>query len=298
MVAERQAGGAACPDAQTPVLEGRGLARAFLVHGGEHAARADAKGLRRHALRAVDGVSFSLAAGRTLGVVGASGSGKSTLGELAGGLRRPTAGSVWFRGHDVATLDRAGRAAFRRGVQFVFQDPVASMNPSFTVARVLADPLRVMERGLSRAEARRRVEAMLERVGLPASVLDAYPRELSGGQCQRVAIARALLLGPQVVVCDECTSALDVSVQAQILNLLRDLQDDLGTAYLFISHDMGVVGYMADDVLVMQEGRAVEEGPAARVMGAPQAAYTRDLLAAAYDDVLCAPVPTSLGDAQ
>ena len=253
----------------TAVLEGRGLTRVF------------GRGARE--LKAVDGVSFELEAGRTLGVVGASGSGKSTLGELAGGLQRPTAGSLLFQGADVCGLGRAGRRAFRRAIQFVFQDPQGSMDPSYTVERVLTEPLAMLERGLGRPERRRRAHEMLRRVGLDPDVLAARPGELSGGQCQRVAIARALLVRPAVVVCDECTSALDVSVQAQILNLLRDLQDELGIAYLFISHNMGVVSYMADDMLVMRAGRAVELGPAERVMGSPREAYTRELIAAATD---------------
>ncbi len=253
----------------TALLEARGLTRVF--------------GRGAQALTAVDGVDFSLEAGRTLGVVGASGSGKSTLGELAGGLQRPTAGELRFRGADVRALDRAGRRAFRRAVQFVFQDPQGSMDPAYSVERVLAEPLAMLERGLPRAERRARARAMLERVGLTPDALAARPHELSGGQCQRVAIARALLVHPAVVVCDECTSALDVSVQAQILNLLRDLQDELGIAYLFISHNMGVVSYMADDVLVMRAGRAVEFGPVDQVMGAPREAYTRELIAAAAE---------------
>ena len=157
------------------------------------------------------------------------------------------------------------------------------MDPLYTVERVLAEPLAMLERGLSRAQRRERARAMLGRVGLEPDVLAARPAELSGGQCQRVAIARALLVRPSVVVCDECTSALDVSVQAQILNLLRDLQGELGTAYLFISHNMGVVSYMADEVLVMRAGRVVEFGPAAQVMGCPRETYTRELIAAASD---------------
>lgn len=253
----------------TAVLEARGLVRTF--------------GRGARSLTAVDGVSFALEAGRTLGVVGASGSGKSTLGELAGGLQRPTAGSLLFEGADVRSLDRAGRRAFRRAVQFVFQDPQGSMDPSYTVERVLTEPLAMLERGLGRSGRRERAREMLDRVGLAADALAARPGELSGGQCQRVAIARALLVRPSVVVCDECTSALDVSVQAQILNLLRDLQDELGIAYLFISHNMGVVSYMADNVLVMRSGRAVESGPTAQVLGSPREAYTRELIAAASE---------------
>lgn len=234
---------------------------------------------RGRSFTAVDQVSCTLEAGRTLGVVGASGSGKSTLGELLGGLQRPTSGTVLFKGTPLDGLDRAGRRAYRRAVQFVFQDPQASMDPSYTVAQVLAEPLRAMG-GCPRDGLRARSAAMLERVGLSAEVLARRPAELSGGQCQRVAVARALITEPSVVVCDECTSALDVSVRAQILNLLRDLQRDLGCAYLFISHDIAVVGYMADDLLVMEAGRVVESGPAARVLAEPKTAYTKTLLAA------------------
>ncbi len=246
------------------LLEGEGLVKAY--------------GRGRRAFAALDGVGFRLEAGRTLGVVGASGSGKTTLGELAGGLQRPTSGRVVFRGEDVASLDAAGRRAFRRAVQFVFQDPAASMDPGYTVARVVAEPLDMFERGMGAREKRERVLGMLARVGLGPETADRRPQALSGGQCQRVAIARALVARPSVVVCDECTSALDVSVQAQILNLLRDLQGELGIAYLFISHDIGVVSYMADDVLVMRRGRAVESGPAADVFARPRDPYTKALL--------------------
>lgn len=247
------------------LLEGRGLVRTY--------------GRGEGAFAAVDRVDFALERGRTLGVVGESGSGKSTLGELASGLQRPSAGTLLFDGSDVRTLDRSGRRAFRRGVQLVFQDPKGSMDPTYTVERVLVEPLRMLERGLSRQQRRARAAEMLKRVGLGADVLSARPDELSGGQCQRVAIARALLPSPAVVVCDECTSALDVSVQAQILNLLRDLQQEHGYAYLFISHDIGVVGYMADEVLVMRRGRVVESGPAGRVLDCPHDEYTKTLLA-------------------
>ena len=249
------------------ILEGAGLCKAY--------------GRGRAAFTAVDGVSLALEPGRTLGVVGASGSGKSTLGELLGGLQRPSAGAVLYEGANVCSLDRAGRAAYRRNVQFVFQDPAASMDPCYTVERAVREPLDMFERTLTASEKRGRVLAMLERVGLEPALAVRRPGELSGGQCQRAAIARALVARPRVVVCDECTSALDVSVQARILELLRGLQGELGCAYLFISHDMGVVGCMAHDVLVMREGRAVERGSAARVFENPRDPYTRTLLAAA-----------------
>ena len=252
------------------VLEARDVTRRFRLGRGRD-------------LTAVDGVSLTLRAGRTLGIVGESGSGKSTLGEVLGGLQPTDGGSVLFGGVDVAGLDRTGRRAYRRGVQFVFQDPVASINPSFTVARALADPQQVLLPGLSRVEIDERSRAMLRRVGLdPARVMEARARELSGGQCQRVAIARALVSEPSVIVCDECTSALDVGVQAQILDLLRELQAELGCAYLFISHDMGAIARLADDVLVMRAGRVVEAGPVAEVLSAPSDPYTRALIAAAF----------------
>lgn len=250
------------------LLEGVGLTRLYGPRGRQFAA--------------VDQVSCSLRTGRTLGVVGASGSGKSTLGELLGGLQKPSSGTVRFNGTPLDKLDRAGWRTYRRSVQFIFQDPQASMDPSYTVERVLAEPLEATgqrDRGVRRDCS----VAMLERVGLSAAVLAKRPGELSGGQCQRVAVARALITNPSVVVCDECTSALDVSVRAQILNLLRDLQRELGCAYLFISHDIAVVGYMANDLLVMERGRAVESGPANEVLMHPQTAYTKTLLTAASE---------------
>lgn len=250
------------------LLEGRGLVRAF--------------GAGRHRLVAVDDVSVSLRRGRTLGVVGESGSGKSTLGAMLGGLLEPTAGDVLLDGVPLARMGRRERReAVAQRVQFIFQDPTGSLNPSFTVRRAIEDPLRVLSPELSRAGRARACEEALERVGLPRATLDRRPRELSGGQAQRVAIARALVCAPDVIVCDECTSALDVSVQAQILNLLVELQRTLGTAYVLISHDMAVVAHMADDVLVMRAGRAVEAGPCQRVLDAPTDPYTRRLVEAA-----------------
>ncbi len=252
------------------VLEAREVSRRFA-----------ARGPRRRGVLALDRVSCSLECGRTLGVVGTSGSGKSTLGEVMGGLLAPTSGEVLFDGRPLSGLGRDGRRGLRRSVQFVFQDPVASMNPSFTVARVLDDPQRVLDRGAGAARRRARSSELLEMVGLTDDVLGRRPAELSGGQAQRVAIARALLSHPRVVVCDECTSALDVSVQAQILNLLRDLQAREGVSLLFISHDIGVVSYMADEVVVLDAGRLVESAPTREVVEAPRAAQTRALIDAA-----------------
>ena len=263
-----EAGATHPADGVPPLLEARGVSRAFG---------------RRGAFVAVDGVSLRLPAGGALGVVGESGSGKSTLGEVLGGLQPASGGAVLFEGREVGRLGRAGRRAYRRAVQFVFQDPVASINPSFTVARALADVQRVLFPRRSRAEAAARSREMLGRVGLdPDAVLPARARELSGGQAQRVAIARALLAEPRVLVCDECTSALDVTVQAQVCDLLTRLREELGCALLFISHDMGVVARMADEVLVMRDGRVVESGAVTDVLGVPRQAYTRELVAAAF----------------
>ena len=261
--------------------------QAATSQGGEDACVLEARGVSRRfgTLVAVNDVSLALHSGRTVGVVGESGSGKSTLGEILGGLQVPDAGQVLFGGADVSMLRGEARRAFRRGVQFVFQDPVASMNPKFSVARVLADAQRVLS-GRRRAEADERSRAMLERVGLQAdAVMGRRARELSGGQAQRVAVARALLARPDVLVCDECTSALDVSVQARLLGLLRELQDELGCAMLFVSHDMRVVAQMADEVLVMREGRVVERGSAPEVLEHPCDAYTRTLVGAAFAPV-------------
>ena len=232
-------------------------------------------------LVAVDHVDVSVIPGTCVGVVGESGSGKTTLAEMLAGLCAPTQGRVLYDGRDLRALDRAGRRAYRRDVQFVFQDPLASMNPTFTVERVLDDPQRVLLGHRSKEERLARSSEMLERVGLSRTLLRAYPSELSGGQGQRVAIARALVVEPKVVICDECTSALDVSVQAQILNLLRDLQSMWGLSLLLVSHDMGVVSYLADTVVVMHDGRAVEMGPAERVVNRPREDYTKLLLGSA-----------------
>ncbi|MGV9822853.1 dipeptide ABC transporter ATP-binding protein [Nocardia xishanensis] len=228
-------------------------------------------------LRAVEDVSFRLRRGTTTAIVGESGSGKSTVAQMVLGLLAPTSGAVTFDGRDVATLDRKGGFAFRRRVQPIFQDPYGSLDPMYSIFRTIEEPLRTHRIGTSKERAAV-VRDLLDKVSLPASVQRRYPNELSGGQRQRVAIARALALSPEVVVCDEAVSALDVLVQAQILNLLNDLQAELGLSYLFISHDLAVVRQIADDVLVMQQGRVVEAASAEQVFDRPREDYTRRLL--------------------
>ncbi|MBS0321745.1 MAG: dipeptide ABC transporter ATP-binding protein [Proteobacteria bacterium] len=230
-------------------------------------------------LQALGGVSFTLAAGRTLAVVGESGCGKSTLARQVTMVETPDEGTLAIEGIDVVHADAATRRRLRSRVQMVFQNPHASLNPRKTVESLLAEPLVI--RGDTAAERRRHVLASVERVGLPAAYLRRYPHMLSGGQRQRVAIARALMLEPALVVADEPVSALDLSVQAQVLNLLADLQRELGVAYLFISHNLAVVRHVAHDVLVMYLGRVVESGPRERVFVAPAHPYTRALLASA-----------------
>ncbi|MFI2478644.1 dipeptide ABC transporter ATP-binding protein [Nocardia xishanensis] len=228
-------------------------------------------------LRAVEDVSFRLRRGTTTAIVGESGSGKSTVAQMVLGLLAPTSGAVTFDGRDVATLDRKGGFAFRRRVQPIFQDPYGSLDPMYSIFRTIEEPLRTHRIGTPKERAAV-VRDLLDKVSLPASVQRRYPNELSGGQRQRVAIARALALSPEVVVCDEAVSALDVLVQAQILNLLNDLQAELGLSYLFISHDLAVVRQIADDVLVMQQGRVVEAASAEQVFDHPREDYTRRLL--------------------
>jgi peptide/nickel transport system ATP-binding protein len=252
------------------VLEVRGLSKSFRSKQGLFGS-VD--------VPAVKDVSFSLRRGRTLGLVGESGSGKTTVGLSMMRLYDATAGEVWFEGRDLMTLARDQLTALRRRLQIVFQNPYASLNPRFTVAQILLEPMRI-HRIEANDSARLAVATqLLRRVGLTASALNRYPHEFSGGQRQRVAIARCLTMKPEVLICDESVSALDVSVQAQVLNLLLDLQDEFGLAYLFISHDLAVVCYIADDVMVMNHGEVVEMADSDTIYRSPQNAYTQKLLA-------------------
>ena len=235
-------------------------------------------GGRTTTLRAVDDVSFTIPAGTTHAIVGESGSGKTTTARIVLGFQKPTSGSVEILGTDIAAAKGEKRRQLRRSIQMVYQNPFSSLDPRQSIGDIVAEPLRNF--GVGTAERAQRTAAMLERVALPADVAKRHPRELSGGQRQRVAIARALVLTPTVVVLDEAVSALDVTVQAQILDLLGDLQRDLGVAYLFISHDLAVVRQLAHTVSVMRRGQVVESGETASVFEDPQADYTRSLIAA------------------
>ena len=258
------------PDAAV-VLEVRSLAKSFFLKQGLFGKRE---------FKAVQDVNFKLRKGHTLGVVGESGSGKTTMGLTLLRLHEPTGGEVIFDGKNLLKLSANERQVMRRRIQIVFQNPYASLNPRFTIGQTLVEPMVIHNIGRDLAEREQRARTLLEKVGLDGRAFGKYPHEFSGGQRQRVAIARCLTLNPEVLVLDEAVSALDVSVQAQVLNLLRDLQDEFGLSYVFISHDLAVVRFISDEVLVMKDGRVVEQASAAQILAAPKEEYTQRLLAA------------------
>ena len=267
---------AAAKDPNAPVvLEVSGLNKSFWLRSGVFG---------RKEFKAVRDASFALKRGHTLGIVGESGSGKTTLGLTLLRLHEPTGGPqrgrAMFDGHDLLSLTKGEMLAMRRRLQVVFQNPYASLNPRFTVGQTLTEPMLIHGVGMSAADREARALALLAKVGLPESALHKYPHEFSGGQRQRIAIARCLTLKPEVLVLDEAVSALDVSVQAQVLNLLKDLQDEFGLSYIFISHDLAVVRFMADEVLVMKDGAVVEQANVEQILDAPREEYTKRLLAA------------------
>jgi oligopeptide/dipeptide ABC transporter ATP-binding protein len=264
---------AAAPRTGTPVVEAVNLTKHFALKRGLFSS---ANG----AVRAVDGISFTVPEGQTLGVVGESGCGKTTTAKLVLRLEEPTGGSIRFLGKDLDALGGAGLREYRKSVQAVFQDPYASLNPRMRVGTIIAEPL-ITNESVSSAEVKRRVSRLLELVGLPDRSADLFPHEFSGGQRQRIAIARSLALSPKLVVLDEPVSALDVSIRAQILNLLRDLQSQLGLSYLFIAHDLAAVSHMSHQIAVMYLGQIVESGAADIVAREPKHPYTQALFSAA-----------------
>jgi peptide/nickel transport system ATP-binding protein len=266
----RQVGKAKDPAAPV-VLEVKALNKSFWLKQGLFGKRE---------FKAVQNVNFKLRKGHTLGVVGESGSGKTTMGLTLLRLHEPTSGEVIFDGRNLLALSDKERLGMRRRIQIVFQNPYASLNPRFTIGQTLVEPMAIHGIGAGLAEREQRARTLLEKVGLDGRAFAKYPHEFSGGQRQRVAIARCLTLNPEVLVLDEAVSALDVSVQAQVLNLLKDLQDEFGLAYVFISHDLAVVRFISDEVLVMKDGQVVEQASAEQILAAPREEYTRRLLAA------------------
>lgn len=227
------------------------------------------------------GIDIGVCCGETLGVVGESGSGKSTTGEILGDLQKPTDGHVYYLGKDISKMTREEYKKYRGDVQFIFQDPKGSMNPKFNVYQVLKEPLVTLGIMAEGKKMDNLIKDYIEKVGLEEDVLYKNPSRLSGGQCQRITIARALIVKPKIIICDEPVSALDVSVQAQILNLLKDIQKNLKISYLFISHDIGIVNYMSDRIAVMYHGKIIETGSAREIFTAPSKEYTKKLISCA-----------------
>ncbi|GAA1716613.1 ABC transporter ATP-binding protein [Streptomyces yatensis] len=257
-----------------PVLEVRDLAKLYPLTQGVVVKR------RIGAVRAVDTVSFALRRGETLGIVGESGCGKSTVAKLLVSLERPTAGTILYRGEDITRLSGRALRAVRRNIQMVFQDPYTSLNPRMTVGDIIGEPFEIHPEAAPKGDRRRAVQELLEVVGLSPEHLNRYPHQFSGGQRQRIGIARGLALRPEVIVADEPVSALDVSVQAQVVNLMERLQDEFGLAYVFIAHDLSVVRHIADRVAVMYLGRFAEMGTGPEIYDHPTHPYTQALLSA------------------
>ncbi len=231
-------------------------------------------------LKAVNRISFELQAGETLGIVGESGCGKSTLARAIIGLAQPNSGSILWNGEELVGLSEKTMRLKRKDIQMIFQDPLASLNPRMTLGEIIAEPLRTFYPGLSKAESESRVKAMMQKVGLLPNQINRYPHEFSGGQCQRIGIARALIVEPKLIICDEPVSALDVSIQAQVINLLKQVQTEMGLALIFIAHDLSVVKHISDRVLVMYLGHAVELGGYNEIYGTPTHPYTQALMSA------------------
>lgn len=231
-------------------------------------------------VKAVDGISFSVPRGKTVGLVGESGSGKTTTGRAIARLVPVTEGTIHYEGVELCSLSNQAFQRYRKKMQVIFQDPFGSLNPRMTIYSIIAEPLDIHFKGWSRSQKEARVADLLERVGLDPSFMQRYPHQFSGGQRQRIGIARALAVEPEFIICDEPVSALDVSVQAQIVNLLQDLQEELGLTYLFIAHDLAVVEHISDEVLVMSEGKIVEQASSEAIYSEPQHPYTKKLLAA------------------
>jgi oligopeptide transport system ATP-binding protein len=231
-------------------------------------------------VKAVDDVSFTVQRGQTVGLVGESGSGKSTIGRAIIRLTEPTAGTIYYEGSAVSKLSSSAFRPYRKKIQIIFQDPYNSLNPRLSIFEIIGEALEIHFPQMTRAERREKVAGLIDKVGLKRDHMDRYPHEFSGGQRQRIGIARALAVNPEFIVCDEPVSALDVSVQAQIVNLLQDLQEELGLTYLFIAHDLAVVEHISDFVLVMNAGKIVEAATAEAIYENPQHEYTRKLLSA------------------
>jgi peptide/nickel transport system ATP-binding protein len=255
-----------------PLLKIRNLKKEYYTNAGFFKTKS--------VIRAVNDVSFSVFEGETMGLVGESGCGKSTLGKVILQLEKATAGSIKYRGKELTSLDSSELRILRKEIQLIFQDPYSSLNPRIIIGEALLEPMNVHKIGRSKKERKERVLKLLKRVGLDETYYHRYPHELSGGQRQRVGIARTIAMEPKLVICDESVSALDISVQAQVLNLLNELKNDFGFTYIFISHDLAVVKYMADQLLVMNVGKIEEIGDADEIYANPSTEYAKKLIAA------------------